>query len=139
MKQQPEEEFRRDLVNFMTEELGFPKALVSIEVSLHTLPHLQHASSSIPRRRADIVVWAKGVHPQWELYPLLVIECKASKLSEAVVRQVVGYNHLIEAYFWAVANREECWTAWWDEEAQEYSLIKGLPHYEELLTSISRS
>ena len=101
----PEERVRQGLLQKMIGELGYPKSLIAVERPLKSMPHLYRAS--LPDRRADIVCFASGIHPDWPFYPLLLIECKSSLLHLEALAQVRGYNHFVGAYFIAAVNAQE--------------------------------
>ncbi|MBS4168664.1 type I restriction enzyme HsdR N-terminal domain-containing protein [Parachlamydia sp. AcF125] len=128
----PEEYVRQSLITKMVSQLGFPSGLMGVERELSLMPHLSQVKA-IPARRADIVCFAQGIHPQHALYPLLVIECKAVNLTSKVINQVVGYNHFLGAYFIALANQREFKLGWRDVLKKEYTFIDFLPPFQELL------
>ena len=130
----PEEIVRQKLVHHMVHQLGYPKGSLSLETSLHQIPHLNSQAHALPQRRTDLICFAKGIHPQWDLYPLLVIECKAVKLTKKAMTQLVGYNHFLKAYFIALINAEGMRLGWY--EGGEYRFIERLPSYEDLIASI---
>ena len=117
--------------------LGFPKELLSIEKSLKAMPHLK--GEKVPDRRFDVVCFARGVHSQHEIYPLLMIECKANRLSRKAVEQVIGYNHYVSSFFVAVANSEEVIIGWRDKKSGSYEFQSGLPSYNELVKLVKPS
>ena len=135
---QPEEVVRQKLVRSLIKDLGFPKSLIAIEKALDQLPHLADRRTEVPNRRADILCFGKGIHPDYDLYPLLMIECKAVAITDKVLQQVVGYNHYVQSCFVAVANQSEVQTGWWDEAAKEYRFVSGLPTYAELCAAVER-
>ncbi|MBS0629920.1 MAG: type I restriction enzyme HsdR N-terminal domain-containing protein [Verrucomicrobia bacterium] len=102
----PEEIVRQKLLHVMTTQLGFPKELLAVETQLSEVPHLKKLEN-LPKRRADIICYAKGIHPEYSLYPLLVIECKEGQVGDEAREQVLGYNHFIQANFVAIAG-ENC-------------------------------
>ena len=126
----PEEEVRQSLIQQMSCELNYPTSLLSVEKTLGDLPHIQ--SQNLPKRRADIICFGKSIHSQYDLYPLLLIECKAVALTPKVINQVTGYNRFIGAYFVAVANQQEVRIGWLDPENKSYKFIQGLPNYADL-------
>lgn len=132
----PEEIVRQEIVRQLIMERGFPAGGIVLEKGLRQMPHLALEGQNIPERRSDIVCFAKGIHPKHDLFPLLLIECKAVKLTPKVINQVVGYNHFLKAYFIAVANQEEVRTGWYDQEKKEYTFINFIPTYQELMKSI---
>jgi hypothetical protein len=130
----PEEKVRQQLLHTMMHSLGYPLSGIVLEKSLKQMPHLALSPIKLPSRRADIVVFGKDIHPCFNLYPLLLIECKAVKLSHKVFNQAFGYNHYLQAYFIAVVNQDTLKTAWHDTSIGEYKLMDGLPHYDHLLS-----
>ena len=134
----PEEQVRVRLLHEMIHLLGFPQGGIVIEKELSQMPHLATSSEPLPCRRADIVCFAPGIHPEHSLYPLLLIECKAVEITPKVMNQVIGYNHFVKAYFIAVVNQEKCQVGWFDRNAKTYRYVDYLPTYANLLAKISR-
>jgi len=132
----PEEQIRQRLLDHMIKEQGFPSAHIAIEKSLASMPHLAVDGRKIPSRRADIVCFSQGIHPQYTLFPLLLIECKAVPLTSKVLNQTAGYNHYLQAYFIAVVNQTEIKTGWYDHSQSQYVYVDFLPSYSELVKSI---
>lgn len=117
----------------MIEERGFPASLIAVEQPLRLLPHLEVADRRrVPDRRADILCFAGG--KTGVLEPLLLIECKAVKLTERMVNQVLGYNHYVGSRFVCLVNDEQIRTGWYDAQAGRYFFIDFLPAYHELLS-----
>lgn len=132
----PEEKIRQRLISLMIEALGFPFPYLAIEKNLKQMPHLQLTSQKIPNRRADLICYSKDIHPVHSLYPLLLVECKAVPLKDAVIQQVVSYNQFLKAYFIAVANEKEVKTGWFDHQKKRYVFVEGMPCYQDLLKSV---
>lgn len=133
----PEEKVRQYLLGYMIANLGFPEGGIALEKGLNQMPHLALVSQKIPDRRADIVCFAKGIHPRHELYPLLLIECKAVKLTPKVINQVTGYNHFMQSYYVCVANQDQIRTGWYDKEKKAYTFVDYLPAFADLLATIT--
>lgn len=129
----PEERIRVQLLCDLIEKLGYPSSGLAVEKELAQIPHLRSMGGKLPKRRADIICFAKGIHPTEELYPLLLIECKALKLTSKMINQVVGYNHYLKACYIALVNHEEIRTGWFDRTTQTYKFVPYLPTYAELL------
>ncbi len=129
----PEERVRQAVLGRMVDELGYPLSCLMVEKALKQMPHVM---SGAPDRRVDIACFGKGIHPAHELYPLLVVECKAIPLSAAVIKQITGYNHYIKSYFIAIANGEEFRTGWFDSTVDAYQFVPYLPTYAELINSL---
>jgi hypothetical protein len=126
----PEEKVRQNLIKKML-ALGYKKNLIAVEKELSSLPHLKNLP--LPgKRRADILYFAKGIHESYDLYPLLMIECKAIPLKDSALAQVIGYNQYVQACFVSVANLEEIYTLWYDPKKKVYEQIDFLPTYDQL-------
>lgn len=101
----PEELVRQSLLYIMLHRLKYPRELIAIEKSLSELPHLKKIPG-LPERRADIICFAKNIHPDYPLFPLLLIECKEGILGTEAIQQALGYNHYVRAPFIAVAGSD---------------------------------
>lgn len=137
VRAKPEEIVRQRLISFMIHNLDFPAANLMLEKDLGQMPHLQLDPREAPERRADLVCFAKDIHPTHSLYPLLLVECKAVKITAKAIDQVVGYNHFLKAHFIAVANGLEVHTGWFDPQIQDYRFVKNLPSFPELVQSVT--
>lgn len=131
----PEEEVRQKLLHHMIHNLSFPKELISVEKSLDQMPHIE-SFNEIPKRRADIICFGKGIHLKYSLYPLLLIECKAIKLTPKAIQQVIGYNYFIKSHYICIANGKEISTGWFDPQNNNYSFIPYLPNYQDLISNL---
>ena|ERR1700733_11542183 len=135
VEKNPEELIRQFLLRQMVEKLGYPPALIAIEKELSRFSHFKVKSNKeIPKRRADIIVFTKR---DGELYPLIMIECKAVPLTPKFAQQVIGYNAFIEAPFVALANEHHVLTGRYDTEAGMYRFEKGLPEFNQLRLCVS--
>ena len=132
IKPLPEEIIRNDLVKEMIYSLGYPKSSLSIEKKLKLLPHIK--KEKYPNRRADIICFASGIHKDFELYPLILIECKKDKLNKNAFDQVIGYNYFVKAYFIALANKDEKIVFY--KKKDKYESLKFLPTYRQLLDAV---
>jgi hypothetical protein len=128
---QPEERVRQALIKHM-ESLGYPLPLIAVEKKLKQVPHLLYSSEKLPNRRADLIAYAKGIHPSYDLYPLLLVECKAVPLTEKVISQVVGYNHFLKAPYVAIVNQNEIRSGKYNTETKQYQFFDGLAPYSDL-------
>jgi hypothetical protein len=128
----PEERIRQALIQTMTQNLGYPLGSLALEKSLDQLPHLQ-TKTSLPKRRADLIVLAKNLHPQHVFYPLLLVECKAISLTNKVLRQIIGYNQFVRAYFIAAVNQDQSYLGWYHPDYKDFKFKKGLLSYDILL------
>lgn len=132
----PEERVRVQLLCDLVEKLEFPASSIAVEKELSQIPHLRSLVDTLPTRRIDILCFAKNIHPTEEFFPLLVIECKAVKLTSKMVRQVVGYNHYLKAPYIALVNQEEIRFGWFDGSVGTYRFISHLPTYSQLLKNL---
>ena len=73
VKALPEECVRVGLIEHLVKVLGFPASGIAIERELSGMAHVQ----GVPLRRADLVCFAKDPGGAGELFPLLLVECKA--------------------------------------------------------------
>lgn len=139
LKATPEELVRQTVLHELIRVLGYPSSLLVVEKEIQALPHLTPEERvRLPQRRADILCYGTHLHPKHPLYPLLLIECKAVKLTAKGINQVMGYNRFIKACFVAVVNQEERRLGWLDPSG-EYQFIAHIPTYQELLASIASS
>lgn len=134
----PEEAVRQKLIASMVDRLGYPPSLLVIEKSLKQMPHISPGQRELPDRRADLLCYAPGIHPDHPLYPLLLIEFKAVKLTPKVINQVLGYNVYLKSCFVAIANQDEIKTGWYDAAQGSYRFVDGLPGYADLLAALSK-
>jgi len=121
----PEEKVRQTFLKFMVEERGFPASHILLERELSQLPHLLKVPD-LPKRRVDLMAYTLKTFA-----PLLLVECKAVKLSTAVIEQVLGYNHFAKAPFISVVNQKQVITGW--IEGDELRIVDRLPDYDELI------
>lgn len=128
----PEEKVRQELIHKMTQCLGYPLGSLILEKSLDQLPHLQ-AHPSLPKRRADLIVLARDLHPQHPFYPLLLVECKAVPLTSKVLRQLIGYNQFVGAPFIAAVNQTQTYFGWYQPEKKDFIFQNGFIPYEALM------
>jgi hypothetical protein len=133
----PEEKIRQSLIQEMTQRLGYPLGNLALEKNLDQLPHLK-GIRPLPRRRADLIVFAKDLHPNHSLYPLLLVECKAVSLTNKVLRQIVGYNQFVKAFFIAVVNQNMTFLGWYHHQIQDFYFQEGLPAYDLLLKKANK-
>ncbi|NGX47135.1 MAG: hypothetical protein K1000chlam3_00506 [Chlamydiae bacterium] len=127
----PEEVVRQKLLHVMITQLGFPKNFLVVEKQLSELPHLS-GMVGLPKRRADILCFAKEIHAQFPLFPLLLVECKEGKVGEEAAAQALGYNHYVQAPYVAIAGENEV-------RLVHPQRLSFLPKYSELLESVCKS
>jgi hypothetical protein len=100
-----EEGFRQALIEILVGKLGYPRELIAVEKELASFPHLTGALS-LPQRRIDLVCFARNIHPDHLLFPLLLIECKVEESGFHAQQQALGYNHYLKAPYVAISTRK---------------------------------
>jgi hypothetical protein len=115
-----EEMVRQLLLRKMIHELAYPKGLIAVEKEIG-----EHG------RRFDIVCYGCHFHPLHELFPLLLIECKADECSDAAREQALGYNATIGAPFVCIASKTQIHTLWLNSD--RIASVSFLPPYRDLL------
>lgn len=125
----PEEQVRQLLLHQMIQELGYPKAYLSIEKSIISLIPTYFD----PKRRIDIVCFTLI---EGSLKPLLLVECKAGKVERDAASQAFGYNELLKAPFLCLCGKERIETFW--KERGELKKVTFLPSYLELCQSAQK-
>lgn len=128
----PEEIVRQSLLHHMFDRLGYPHEMVAVEKSLSQLPHLS-SQSNLPKRRADLLVFGKDIHPLFSLFPLLLVECKAVKLNNKTLQQITGYNYYVQAPFISVVNQEDLLWGYFDKKSDDYIFTRNLEPYNTLM------
>jgi len=128
----PEEFVRQKCLNLLIQEKGFPKSLIGVEKSLRDISSYS-ANKQIPNRRIDIVCFAKHIHASYELYPLLLIECKEKKIDEDAKQQLIGYNDFVNAYFLGLASPDEFLFGYYHESTSSYQFYHYLPSFKQLM------
>jgi hypothetical protein len=113
VRRAPEEVVRQSLLYAMIHRFGYPKSAIAIE---RKVPGLD--------RRFDIVVFSK------EGAPLLLIECKVDKISQAAKEQIIGYNAFIKAPYICLASKEEIITGFYNEAKGDYDFATGFIRYD---------
>lgn len=139
MRSFPEEKIRQALIERMVSSLGYPIECLVLEKYISHFPHLSLGNHKIPERRADLICFAKDIHPKHLISPLLLIECKAVQLDSESMQQLMGYNYYIQAPFIALANQEEILTGWLNLQQKKYQFIFSLPSYQNLIYSLKAS
>lgn len=128
----PEEIIRQRLLRQMFQGLGYPPEMVTVEKSLLHLPHLS-SQPNLPKRRADLLVFGKDIHPLFPIFPLLLVECKAVKLNAKTLQQITGYNYYVKAPFISVVNEDDQLWGYFDKQSNDYIFTRGLVSYVTLM------
>lgn len=135
----PEELVRQRLLTEMIDTLGYPKGWICVEQHLADLVAPAQRHAQVPKRRADILCYSTQLRPDGALHPLLLIECKAVALNEAVFRQVLGYNRYVGAPFVCLANSSQTLLGWQEPNSSHYRFRHDLPSYPQLLAFCRRN
>lgn len=126
----PEEVVRQKALSFLINSLQFPKDLIIVE---RMLSDLNTSGLSCPlKRRIDILCYA---NTKYGIKPLLLIECKVSKINQANKEQVEGYNLWVRAPYVALISQKDAWLGKYDKITQSYVYREGLPTFPDLLVS----
>lgn len=90
VKLTPEEWVRQNFIVYLTQAKNYPPSVIAVEREIK-LPGL--------RKRFDVLVYKNS-------RPWLIIECKESNVAidEAVIRQILNYNIVLDAEFLIVTN-----------------------------------
>lgn len=115
---QPEEWVRQHCVQYLLNELNFPKSLVNVEKELHV---------NGLKKRYDIVVYNSdgGIH--------LVVECKAPNVTidQDTFDQIARYNLTLKATYLMVTNGINHYYCQMDYENQRYRFLKTIPGHKQ--------
>lgn len=125
----PEEQVRQRWIRQMIGPLGYPKGLLSVEKDLASLPYKRQSFD--PNRRIDLLCFT----PHGEgLTPLLLVEFKAEALGDAGMRQLLGYNEMVQAPFVCMVQGDTASTFW--KEGKNLGSVPFLPSYSQLLAKL---
>ena len=128
----PEERVRQRFIIFMVHKRGCPPSLISVEKDLKSLPHLIGLeTSNMPSRRIDIILYHNHEN---SLKPLLMVECKAIKLNSQAEKQIIGYNHYVQAKYLSLVNDNELLTSKWNSSIKDMKFTSEFPHFQELIS-----
>jgi hypothetical protein len=116
----PEEWVRQHFINYMVNSLGYPAALLGVEVMF---------SMNSLRRRVDIMACNRLGNP------LLAVECKAPavKITPAVFDQLAEYNMKFRLTYLVVTNGITHYACHIDWEKGSYIFLDGVPDYSDLI------
>jgi type I site-specific restriction endonuclease len=116
----PEEWVRQNFIRYLSNEKGFPPALMVIErgLKINQNPF-----------RADLLVYDRmGA-------PLLVVEFKAPavKITQAAFDQIARYNMQFKVPYLIVSNGLDHYCCKIDFLAENYTFLKEIPEFKELM------
>ncbi len=115
----PEEWVRQHFVNYLTEHLGYPKALMANEVEL---------TVGDKHLRCDSVLFSQDRQPQ------MIMEYKAESivLTQKVITQITTYNMLLHVRYLLVSNGNQHVCLHLNEASNQWEYLKEIPHYTQL-------
>ncbi len=111
---QPEEYVRQLMVEYLIQEKGYSKNLISIEKGLKV---------NKLDKRYDLVVYDK------DLNPVILIECKSPKvkINQQVLDQAGWYNSTLKVKYLVVTNGIQSFVSLIDYEKQSFHFLSTLP------------
>lgn len=122
----PEEIIRQQVVAYLIECLGVPKAMIDVEVPMC------HFKSGA-RGRADIIVF--GMNSEGDKVPAMVVECKAPEvvIVDKHFKQVHDYDNTLDADMVMITNGSETYIENYNCSKKKYEPLKCIPKYADLL------
>ncbi len=122
VKLTPEEWVRQNFLQYMVQELGFPKGLLSVEMGL-TLNKLL--------RRCDIVAFDKNGKAR------VIVECKAPaiKITQKTFDQISVYNLKLQVDFLIVTNGLNHFCCKMDYINNGYAFLEKIPNYDDMVNN----
>lgn len=120
----PEEEVRQGVLSTLL-SLGYPSSLIGVEVFLEKI-----GKTSFPQR-IDIVVFSAI-----DAVPILLIECKAQKISQKALQQILAYNDKVQALCVSCISKTEVLFA--RKIGEQYEFSSAFLSYQELQTLDSK-
>ena len=114
----PEEWVRQHFLNYLVNELNYPKELIKVEGGLKVNRMI---------KRTDIMVYSRAAKP------FLLVECKSSKvaLSGKVFSQLSVYNQAVKAQYLVITNGLKHFCCGIDYTSNSYKFQPHLPVFEE--------
>lgn len=122
----PEEYVRQRFVDWLTNTLHYPPALIANEIGIEL---------NATRRRCDTVVFSPNGDP------LMIVEYKAPgvTVTQDVFDQIVRYNMVMKARYLVVSNGLEHFCCEIDYEHASYVYLPDIPVYSNIPASFSES
>lgn len=115
----PEEWVRQNVILHLTQRLGYPKELLSVECAI-TLNGLT--------RRCDIVVYNQ------QMQPVMIVECKQPEvaLTQRVADQACRYNLVLGVPYLLLTNGRKSLCLRVDTTSKTLTTMPSIPSWEEL-------
>lgn len=116
----PEESVRQHMLQYLTQDLGYPRALICLETSIRY---------SALAKRVDMVIRARQ-----SADPLMVIECKAAHctIKQKHLDQLAIYNSVLRAPFIVLTNgvQQLCFKI--NSHSKHYTLLDKIPYFKDI-------
>lgn len=126
VKATPEERVRQAFIAYLVHGRQVPLSSIAIECPIRDLPHLKGDLVPVDRRVDLLVFTPASLGPK----PLLLVECKAERLSDEHESQIFGYNAYVKAPFVVLVGAEEI-------RLFGPKIVEKLPTYQEMLETVS--
>lgn len=119
VKLTPEEWVRQHFLRYLTEEKGFPAALMAVEKQLNI---------NGMNKRCDAVLF------NLQANPMLIIEFKAPNVpvNQAVFDQMAVYNAKLKVQYFMVSNGLEHYCCRVNADTASYEFWDGIPDYDQI-------
>ena len=116
----PEEWVRQHFLNYLINDLNYPKALIKVESGLKV---------NSMGKRTDIMVYNR------QAKPFLLVECKSAEvaLSGKVFDQLSVYNKAIRAQYLVITNGIKHYCCGMDYSSNTYQFQDQIPTFEDNL------
>jgi len=115
----PEEYVRQALINYLVNDLHYPKDLMSIENEIFI---------NKQSKRFDLVIFSRNISP------LLLVEIKAQNvpINENVLYQLSQYNYSIKSMYWLLTNGLTLYFMKYDTQNNKIIIKNQIPKWEDL-------
>lgn len=112
----PEEWVRQNFIEYLVQELGYPRGLIAVEMSIKLNKN---------NFRCDIVLH------NTEAKPTIIVECKATtvNINQNVFDQIARYNMPIKVDYLIVTNGLSHYCCKMDYINEKYTFEKNIPKY----------
>ena len=119
VKLTPEEWVRQHFLMYLTENKGYPTALLAVETQLNL---------NGMKKRCDAVLFDLKANPH------LIIELKAPNIpiTQGVFDQVAVYNAKLKVRYFMLSNGMEHYCCHVNTETASYDFFEGIPDYDQI-------
>jgi len=118
----PEEWVRQNFIEFLNQELGYPKSLMKQELGM---------KYNRMAKKSDIVCYNQNGEAQ------VLVECKRTtiNITQKTFDQIARYNMVLKVPYLAVTNGLKHYYCKIDFDNQSYAFIENLPDFKNLQNS----